>query len=159
MHQTFERPKSLQTKRGYALRSLGMALAAASLALALALAACGSAQSKPKPSASYNSAFALSGCMRAHGVPNYPDPTVGSGGEGFQIMSSPGSSVLTVDGVTFAGPAFEAAEKTCKLFGGGNGPGAIPAAQVEGMVAVLSPRQASSDPTAQTSRRRRRKPR
>ena len=61
--------------------------------------------------------------MRSHGVPNFPDPTHGSGGEGFSVMSRPGS--FTVDGIAFSGPAFEAAVKTCKLFGGGSGPPAI----------------------------------
>lgn len=60
-----------------------------------------------------------------HGVPNFPDPTKGPGGEGFSISARPGSSTLTVDGITFSGPAFTSAEETCKLFGGGTAPPAI----------------------------------
>jgi len=63
--------------------------------------------------------------MRAHGVTNFPDPITGSGGQGFSISATPGSSTLRVNGTTFSGPAFTAAEETCKLFGGGTGPPAV----------------------------------
>ena len=91
--------------------------ALATLCCAVAIAACGG--SSTKPTASANSQLALSECMRAHGVPNFPDPTQGPGGEGMTINQSPGSSTLTVDGIPFSGPAFVVAEKTCELFGGG----------------------------------------
>lgn len=88
---------------------------------AVASAACGS--SGHKPAASSNSQLILAQCMRSHGVPNFPDPTKGpGGGEGFRISSTPGSQTLTVDSITFSGPAFVSAEKTCKLFGGGSAP-------------------------------------
>jgi hypothetical protein len=51
-------------------------------------------------------------CMRAHGVPNFPDP--GSGG-GIQI--SPGS------GLNPQSPAFQAARKACGKLLPGGGPG------------------------------------
>lgn len=98
----------------------GLSLAFAALSCALAIAACGG--SSPKPAASSNSQLALSECMRAHRVPNFPDPTKGPGGDGMAINQSAGSSTLTVEGIPFSGPAFVAAEKTCKLFGGGNAP-------------------------------------
>jgi hypothetical protein len=60
--------------------------------------------------------------MRAHGVPNFPDPTKGPGGEGMPTSMSTGSSTVTVEGIPFSGPVFLAAEKTCKLFGGGTAP-------------------------------------
>ncbi|HWF25549.1 MAG TPA: hypothetical protein VG275_08885 [Solirubrobacteraceae bacterium] len=109
--------------------SLPPALAAASCVLALALAACGSSASNNTRGSSSNAQLALSMCMRAHGVPNYPDPTKGPGGEGFSISTSPGSDTLTVDGITFSGPVFQAAEKTCKLFGGGTAPPPISESQ------------------------------
>jgi hypothetical protein len=112
--------------------SLPRALAAASCALAAAsgaLAACGSSASNETRGSSSNAQLALAMCMRAHGVPNYPDPTKGPGGEGFSISTSPGSDTLTVEGITFSGPAFHAAEKTCKLFGGGSGPPPISESQ------------------------------
>jgi hypothetical protein len=96
---------------------------------AVTLAACGSAGpgvagtgTSAAPN-SKSSPIALSKCMRAHGVPNFPDPTAGPGGAGLQISQTPGSSALTVNGVTLSGPAFEAASKACKrLLPGGGGP-------------------------------------
>jgi hypothetical protein len=107
--------------------SLSIALAAVSCALAIA--ACGSS-GKPSSTTggSSNSQLALSECMRSHGVPNYPDPTKGAGAESFTIFRSPGGP-LTVDGIAFSGPALQSAEKTCKLFGGGNAPPAISESQ------------------------------
>lgn len=103
--------------------------ALAALGCAATLAACGS--SGGKAAASSNSQLALAHCMRAHGVPNFPDPTRGpdGGGEGFTISATPGSPNLSVDGVTFSGPVFTAAEKTCKLFGGGTAPPPITESQ------------------------------
>jgi hypothetical protein len=63
--------------------------------------------------------------MRAHGVPTYPDPIKSPGGEGFPIREALGGGTVTVEGIPFSGPAFEAAEKTCKLFGGGTGPAPV----------------------------------
>lgn len=108
----------------------------ASVSCAVIVGACGSSNSKASGSSrAANSNLALAECMRAHGVPNFPDPTRGSGGEGFSINSSPGSSSLTVDGITFSGPAFQSAVKTCKLFGGGSSPPAISESQKLGMTA------------------------
>ncbi|HEY5318309.1 MAG TPA: hypothetical protein VIJ20_10040 [Solirubrobacteraceae bacterium] len=114
--------------RAYHLPRLSLALA--TLGCALALTACGSSSSKHAGS-SGDSQLALSQCMRAHGVPNYPDPTKGPGGEGFHISQPLGgtSGTLTVDGTPFSGPVFEAAEKTCKLFGGGTSPPAVSESQ------------------------------
>jgi hypothetical protein len=70
--------------------------------------------------------------MRAHGVTNFPDPRPGGG---FSVESSPGSSTLTVDGITFDGPAFESAITTCKFFGGGTAPPPISAAEQRAMIA------------------------
>jgi hypothetical protein len=73
--------------------------------------------------------------MRAHGVGNFPDPTPGLGGEGFSIDRASGSSSLTVDGVTFSGPVFEAAAKTCQFAGGLGAPAPITGAEKEAFVA------------------------
>jgi hypothetical protein len=73
--------------------------------------------------------------MRAHAVPNFPDPTLGAGGEGFSILKAPGSSTVTVDGISFSGPAFQTAAKTCQ-FAGALGPSTgISAAQKEALIA------------------------
>jgi hypothetical protein len=98
----------------------------------VAIAACGTSGSKPSDTAGVYGAraspVALSKCMRANGVTNFPDPTMGSGGEGFKGMfqSSDGSTMI-VDGTTFAGPALVSAEKICKEYlPGGGGPPPAP---------------------------------
>jgi hypothetical protein len=65
------------------------------------LAACGGS-SKPKTASSQASAFvSFSKCMRAHGLPNFPDPT----GHGIELGAS--------SGVNPRSPAFQAAQKAC----------------------------------------------
>lgn len=54
-------------------------------------------------------ALAHAECMREHGVPNYPDPTITGNGQG--IQSSSGGA-----GISARSPAFQQAEKIC---GGG----------------------------------------
>lgn len=94
------------------------------------LAACGSSGShKPSGSAGEAAGIKFADCMRAHGVPNFPDPTKGPGGEGISITMSPGSATLTVGGIPFSGPAFQAAKERCKLFGGGSRPPAVSESQ------------------------------
>jgi hypothetical protein len=105
--------------------SLSIALAAASCALTIA--ACGSSSSKPSGSSSpygpASSPAAMSRCMRANGVPNFPDPTAGPGGEGFNGVGLSSNGSMVVDGISFSGPALLAAEKACKEYlPGGNGP-------------------------------------
>lgn len=87
------------------------------LGCAIAVAACGSSStSKAAASGSANSDFEAARCMRAHSVPNFPDPTTGPGGEGFSIsVPVGGSASVTVNGITFSGPAFQSAAKTCHL--------------------------------------------
>jgi hypothetical protein len=68
--------------------------------------------------------------MRAQGITNFPDPVTGpDGDEGMSIGTAPGSQTTTVEGVPFSGPRFEAAVKTCKLFGGGSSPPAVSESQ------------------------------
>lgn len=97
----------------------GLALA---VACAVVLCACGST-SRPgaQTSTRTNSLLAAAECMRAHGVPNFPDPQRGPGGAGMTVNISPDSSTVTIDGIPFSGPAFQAAQKTCKPFGGADG--------------------------------------
>lgn len=109
---------------------------------ALALAACGGSgpaiTGQGTTATGNSSPVALSKCMRTHGVSNFPDPSAGPGGEGFHgVNISPGSNTLTVDGITFSGPVFEAAQKACKklLPGGGGPPPPISAAQRKAAIA------------------------
>jgi hypothetical protein len=74
--------------------------------------------------------------MRSHRVPNFPDPTVGAGGgEGFSVNLGPGGQ-LTVDGIAFGGPAFQAASKACDRYDDVFGaPAPISESQKVGMLA------------------------
>jgi hypothetical protein len=74
------------------------------LAAAVALAGCGSSGKPHGVSASAGIKFA--GCMRSHGVSNFPDPSSGKGG----IQITPGS------GVNPQSPAFQSAQKACTKF-------------------------------------------
>src|ERR1700689_5113956 len=92
-----------------------------SASCALALAACGGSSAKMAHAAA-DPQLKTSECMRAHGVPNFPDPTQGSGGEGLSVSQAVGSETIRVGGTRFRGPVFEAAIKPCRFFGGGNAP-------------------------------------
>jgi hypothetical protein len=78
----------------------GVPTSVAALACILLLAACGGDSAKPKR-ASHASVFvAISKCMRAHGVGNFPDPASGGGLQlpnGFDVQS----------------PAFKSARNIC----------------------------------------------
>ena len=79
-----------------------------------------------------SSPYSLSKCMRANGVTRFPDPSQGSGGIGFPggvVVSVEGE--LTVDGVTFSGPAFRRASRACSTYlpGGGGPPPAMSASE------------------------------
>ncbi len=92
----------------------------ASACCALAVAACGSSS---KPSSASGSSAETAGikfadCMRAHGVPNFPDP--GSGGG---ITLTPGS------GVNPQSPAFQSAQNACSKLLPGGGPGRGPVSE------------------------------
>lgn len=97
-----------------------------------------------------SSPYALSKCMRAHGISNFPDPTVSpGGGAGLTISRSIGSAALTVDGISFSGPAFEAASKACKEYlpGGGGPPPPMTAAQKRRLLAMAQCMRTHGVPT------------
>jgi len=57
-------------------------------------------------------ALAMARCMRTHGVPDFPDPTIGTGPAGG------GSVRIGGAGADPSSPAFQAAQKVCQpLFG------------------------------------------
>jgi hypothetical protein len=76
----------------------------------LVLAACGSS-GKPSTSGP-DPALKLARCMRAHGVPNFPDPTPGGG---IQIPDS--------SGINPQSPAFQSAQTSCGKLLPDGGPG------------------------------------
>jgi hypothetical protein len=94
------------------------------LAAALGVAACGSSSptSTTDPSNSVAgkdaSGVAFSSCVRAHGVPNFPDPTSnGQGGIQIQQSQRSGSGPTTeVNGVPVNGPAFQKAMQDCRHY-------------------------------------------
>jgi hypothetical protein len=94
----------------------------------LLLAACGGGSGSTNVGAttespnSSSSPVGLSRCMRAHGLTNFPDPSAGPGGEGFNGIIRGADGGLIVDGITFSGPAADAAQKACARFLEPSGP-------------------------------------
>lgn len=121
MHSA-SRSKARDTGR----RRISIVLAAASCAVAIA--ACGSSgrpTSTTSGSGDYAQGVRYSDCMRAHGVPNFPDPSPGGG---FELRAS---------GINQQAPAFVSAATACAKLqpGGSSPPPPISAAQQAGMVA------------------------
>jgi hypothetical protein len=92
---------------------------------AVVLAACGSASptgyhNPHYPYGAPNVPISMSKCMRANGVPNFPDPREGPNGGGVgwpgggPVMIS--SDVLLIMGQQIAGPVVASAAKTCKEY-------------------------------------------
>jgi hypothetical protein len=99
----------------------------AALTLAVALAACGSS-GKPgvgSGSSAHSGAIALASCMRAHGVPNFPDPP--AGGAGVNLGGT---------GIDPQSPAFKSAQQTCGRLGGKGGAGEVEATESEFVAAL-----------------------
>lgn len=85
------------------------------LGCGLLIAACGSSSSPTAdPGKGYPQALAFSKCMRAHGLPKFPDPS--TNGRGIQLSVGPNS------GVNPSAPAFQTAQKACQHLMPGGGP-------------------------------------
>jgi hypothetical protein len=94
------------------------------LTAAVGIAACGSSSSTPGAGARPDAMVTFAKCMRANGVPNFPDPgSNGSGAMVFQQRAGTGAS-MKVNGVSVNGPAFQSAMQACrsKLPNGGHPP-------------------------------------
>ena len=109
----------------------------------LAVAACGGSSTKPRSASSpygpKSSPAAMSRCMRANGLSNFPDPRSGPDGGG---VGFPGGFIITssdsidVMGTPFSGPAVVHAEKACKEYMPPSGPApTISASQKAAMIA------------------------
>ena len=72
----------------------------AAISCAVVVAACGSSH-KASGSAANSVGLKLANCMRAHGVPNFPDPS--GAGSGFNLGS----------GINPQSPAFQSARRAC----------------------------------------------
>jgi hypothetical protein len=100
-------------------------------ACSLLIAACGSSGDPGSSHAGFDAGLAFSRCMRAHGVPNFPDPS--SGGGGFRIQIKVGS------GIDPFSPSFRAAQAACHKLLPGGGPGAgHPSAQAKAQMLQIS---------------------
>jgi hypothetical protein len=116
------------------------------LLAAVGVAACGSSDPSTTTAASSSSGKNASGlafarCVRAHGVPNFPDPTSnGQGGIQIQQSQRSGSGPTTsVNGVPVNGPAFQGAMQACRgeLPNGGH-PSAAQTAQLKAKALAMS---------------------
>lgn len=58
----------------------------------------------------------LAACMRAHGEPDFPDPTVGTAPSGSDSVSIPGNITLSLGaaGITVGSPRFQTAARACR---------------------------------------------
>jgi hypothetical protein len=101
-------------------RSAGVAL----IATSLVLAACGSSSPPSNRAAKLDQMVVFAKCMRANGVPNFPDP--GSNGTGGMVIQARAGTpqALSVNGVSMNAPAFQSAMQRCRsrLPGGGQPP-------------------------------------
>lgn len=98
-------------------RSGTLTLSLATVSCVVALTACGSSvTSNPGSVSGGGKRIRLADCMRSHGVPNFPDPSVGGG---IQINGS--------SGINLRSPAFQSAQSACSKLLPGGGPGAGPA--------------------------------
>jgi hypothetical protein len=95
-------------------RARALAVAVCAGAASIAAAGCGSTAPRATTAASASSpqgeaatAFAFSRCMRAHGVPNFPDPVV-SGGNGSQKVA------IAVTPAETSSPRFKSAQSACR---------------------------------------------
>jgi hypothetical protein len=73
-----------------------------------------SATASPSPSATVSGeaeALQYASCMRSHGVPDFPDPTVQNGSVGFSITAG--------DGVEQNSPQYQSARQACSSLRGG----------------------------------------
>jgi hypothetical protein len=75
------------------------------IACFLVIGACGSSDKPGTKSARVDPGVRFAGCMRAHGVPNFPDP--GPGGD---------VNITASSGLNPRSPAFQAAQQACQKF-------------------------------------------
>ena len=63
-----------------------------------------------------NELLRLAMCMRAHGEPNFPDPTVSSAPSSSDSVSLPGNITLGLGaaGISVSSPRFQAAARACR---------------------------------------------
>lgn len=93
-------------------------LAALAALVLLALTGCGgSSTASGGVSGQGDPALNLSRCMRAHGVPGFPDPTAGG-------------TLALPNGMNPQAPAFQSAQRACAKLLPGGGPGGTPSESI-----------------------------
>ncbi len=91
-------------------------LTVAMVVAAFGIAACdNSTQPSKKTATVTNVELKMARCMRADGVPNFPDPTTGNGGALSVYSPGPGDTE-TVNGVAVNAPAFQSAVAKCQKY-------------------------------------------
>lgn len=115
------------------------------LLCAVAVAACGGSGSTVAGTGTNATGDAspvnLSKCMRANGLPAFPDPTNFSGGEGFNGIGVPvggAADSIMVDGRTFSGPAAARAMKACARYLTPKGPAPAPTAKEKAQALTMA---------------------
>ncbi len=104
-----------------------IALAVLALATAMVLAACGSSSparsstlsgsgSSPGSAQMHDDAVRFAVCMRADGVPSFPDPAGNGIGIVGAIMKASNGSPISVNGVSVNSPAFRSAMANCHQY-------------------------------------------
>lgn len=69
------------------------------------------ASASPSSASASGRALEYAACMRSHGVPKFPDPTVKNGAVGFNITPA--------DGIDPSSPQYRSAIQTCSILRGG----------------------------------------
>jgi hypothetical protein len=80
------------------------------------LAACGSGAHPSSPTKVVSGALAYANCMRAHGVPDFPDPN-GQGEFQLRPVKVENGRTTKAEDLLPSSPAFQAAERVCGRFG------------------------------------------
>jgi hypothetical protein len=99
------------------MRNAGRTVAAMLTVTAAALCVTACSSSTARRRAASDPLLARSQCMRAHGIHDFPDPVKTSGAEGFPNTVRERGGALSIEGITFSGPAFTAAQQACATTG------------------------------------------
>lgn len=89
-----------------------LTMIAAALATAILLTACGGSHANhTRKSEAAGRTIAFAKCMRANGVPSFPDS-----GAALQSLPGSGSQSVSINGVAVSSPAFHSALQTCQHY-------------------------------------------
>jgi hypothetical protein len=88
-------------------------IALAALACSVVVAACGSSSKPTDPASGVDPALKLAQCMRANGVPDFPDPTETAPGGAARALVLQGMAFAIGPGISPKSPAFRQAASRC----------------------------------------------